>query len=67
MNFDRVEDILKILKNQKSISEDIDEEDYDTMHHDVYDEVERLKKIVDRAGNGTVKIIDDKTIEFSIE
>lgn len=67
MNFDRVEDVIKILKNQKSISEDIDEEDYDTMHHDVYDEAERLKKIVDRAGNGTVKIIDDKTIEFSIE
>ncbi len=67
MNFNRVENIIKILKEKKNISEDIDEEDYDTMHHDIYDEAERLKKIADRAGNGKVKIIDNKTIEFSIE
>lgn len=59
--------IIKILKQKKNISEDIDEEDYDTMHHDIYDEAERLKKIADRAGNGKVKILDNKTIEFSIE
>ena len=66
-NISHIVDIISDLKKQKSISEDIDEEDYDTMHHDIYDEAERLKKIADRAGNGTVKILDDKTIEFSIE
>ena len=66
-NFDVAEDIIKYLKQKENISEDIDEEDYDTMHHDIYDEAERLKKIIDRAGNGKVKILDNKTIEFSIE
>lgn len=33
----------------------------------IYEEAERLKKIANRAGNGKVKILDDKTIEFSIE
>ena len=49
------------------VSEDIDEEDYDTMHHDIYDEAERLKKIAERSTYGDVKIIDDDTIEFTTE
>lgn len=64
-----INDKLKSENTNKNgeVSEDIDEEDYDTMHHDIYDEAERLKKIAERSTYGDVKIIDDDTIEFTTE